>query len=751
MPGDARQLWLITQSSGAPTPGRIVDVAVRARTWRTEPFVVPDVLADRALPGALATVPRGPRATPTPGICLGVSTRNWDQTLRAVLDLQPGPAILSSALVELAHWLARYYVSTPWKAVSTILPAVLYRAVPRGVDVVSRLGVALPERLTTRQAAVLAALRDGPLPRRELLLRAAAGPSVLKRLAALGLVRVERQEAPQAVAAETSLAPTPEDNFALTAGQTAAVERLAAFARAPAFRVFLLFGVPGSGKTEVYVRAIRSVIEAGRQAILLIPEIALATQLVDRLRVRFPRVAVLHSRLTVATRAKTLRAVAAGQVDVVIGTRTAVFAPCPRLGLIVVDEEQETSFKNLASPLFHARDVAIKRGQLENVPVVLGSGTPSLETWHNLHARPTFELLRLPERVPGAELPRARHVLVRRRADGEELVSRELARDIDATLATGGQIVLLHNRRGYAVYLRCTRCGQAATCERCQATLVLHQPQRELRCHRCGSRRPLLERCPDDTCGGELRAGGGAIQKLEEELRVRFPAARLQRLDSDTMRRREDYAAALARFASGAADILLGTQMVAKGLDFPNVRLVGVIDADAALLLPDFRASERAFQMLVQVVGRAGRRQGASLAIVQTAEEPAGVIRAALRMDYEAMAAAELEFRRRLVLPPFVRLARVLFLDDRGGRARAAAGAAARALREAAARIRTDLRVDDASPCVIPRLRELRRYQVLVRSPSSTALHELLQRAASEGLLRGARRVVVDVDPVDVL
>jgi primosomal protein N' (replication factor Y) len=344
-----------------------------------------------------------------------------------------------------------------------------------------------------------------------------------------------------------------------------------------------------------------------------------------------------------------------------------------------------------------------------------------------------------------------RHVLARRRADGAELISRELAREIDVALAAGGQVVLLHNRRGYSIYLRCVRCGQVAACERCQATLVYHEPQRELRCHRCGLRRPLLEHCPDDTCGGELRAGGGAIQKLEEELRTRFPAARLQRLDSDTMRRREDYAAALERFASGTADILLGTQMVAKGLDFPNVRLVGVIDADAALLLPDFRAGERVFQMLVQVVGRAGRREGESLAIVQTAAEPAGVIRAALQMDYEAMAAGELEYRRRLVLPPFVRLARVLFLDDRTGRARAAADAAARALREAAARIRADLRVDEASPCVIPRLRELRRYQVLVRSPSSTALHELLQRAASEGVFRGSKRVVVDVDPVDVL
>ncbi|MEW6251847.1 MAG: helicase-related protein, partial [Planctomycetota bacterium] len=525
-----------------------------------------------------------------------------------------------------------------------------------------------------------------------------------------------------------------------------------------------------------------------------------------------------------AARRDTLAAIAAGQADVVIGTRSAVFAPCPRLGLIVVDEEQEGSFKNLAAPFYHARDVAIKRGQLENIPVVLGSATPALETWHNAHTLPHFELLRLPERVPGAELPQTRIVGLRspsrpsggatavRRgraaaADASEeradtaarLLSPELAQEVRDTLAAGEQSILLLNRRGYAAFLRCERCGLLVTCERCGSHMVLHSraagargspgeaartgsptitPSSRtgsaapttpapggaggaprcgvLKCHRCGAQRPVPPACLDSTCGGRLARAGSAIQRLEEELHATLPAARVLRLDSDTMRRRDDYRAALSAFETGSADVLIGTQMVAKGLDFPRVRLVGVLDADAALALPDFRAAERVFQLVVQVVGRAGRRSGASLAIVQTSAgrtvPPA--IEHALQLDYEAFAAEELAARQRFFYPPAARLARLILADSRPGHARDEVERVAAALTERAGRLNADLRVDPAAPCIIRRLREMLRYEIVLRSPRAAgpgALHTLLRAVMSEKTLRpNVQRVTIDLDPLDL-
>jgi primosomal protein N' (replication factor Y) (superfamily II helicase) len=518
--------------------------------------------------------------------------------------------------------------------------------------------------------------------------------------------------------------------------------------------VFLLFGVPGSGKTEVYVRAIRQVIAGGRQAILLVPEIALATQVVERLARRFERVAVLHSRLTPRMRQRTWQGIAAGAVDVVIGTRTAVFAPCPRLGLIVVDEEQETSLKNLAAPFYHARDVAIKRGQIEHVPVVLGSATPALETWHNAQSLPHYRLLRLRERVPGARLPETRCVAhAERGGDGPPtILARRLLDELRTALAAGQQAILLHNRRGYAAFLRCQRCGLMVACPRCDAHLVLHSQEARVKCHRCGYQAAAPSTCLDDTCQGKLERTGLAIQRLEEELQRTLPQARLLRLDSDTMRHRDDYRAALDRFTQHEADILLGTQMVAKGLDFPAVRLVGVIDADAGLLLPDFRAAEHVFQLLVQVVGRAGRRAGDSLAIVQAANVTAPAIRFALKLDYEAFAQQELAARQQLFYPPFARMVRCICADEDPGVARSEAARLAAGLRGVAGQLHPALVVEEAGPCVIPRLREMFRYQVVVRGPRDGSVQRLISTARGQKLLRPrVERFTIDVDPVDLL
>ncbi len=633
-----------------------------------------------------------------------------------------------------------------------------------------------PRRLTSKQLRILDRLGDQAVAKRVLQTDAGAGPSALRSLERRGLIEIFTQrETPPPVAPVSTAEPSLEDDFTLTPNQAAALAAIAA-AIAPAaesavqaaparersaalaatlvgetrFRTFVLFGVPGSGKTEVYVRAMRTALAHGRQAILLIPEIALATQVVQRLARRFARVAVLHSQLSSAIRRRTLSAIAAGLVDVVIGTRTAVFAPCPRLGLILVDEEQEGSFKNLATPYYHARDVAIKRAQLEGIPVVLGSATPSLETWHNARTLPHYQLLRLSERAAGAVLPQTR--IAQHESNEARLLSPLLVEELRRTLEDGQQAILLHNRRGYAVYLRCERCELLVSCPRCQAALVEHRAAGQMKCHQCQARMPIPTHCLDNTCRGKLAHAGLAVQRLEEELLRKFPAARLLRLDADTMRKRADYERALQRFERREADILLGTQMVAKGLDFPAVRLAGVIDADGGLALPDFRAGERVFQLVMQVIGRAGRSAGDSLAVVQCRDFRAAAIRHALRLDYESFAGEELFERHKFALPPFTRLARIVLADSSGATVREEAERVAAALGQLAGRISADLRVDPPGPCVIARRRELFRYLILLRAPRAATLGALLKAAEAEKLLYPrVARATIDVDPVDLL
>lgn len=759
---EPRQLWLVP-TAGAAASQRVAEVAVNAPVAGLRAYAVPDALAAEVCPGALVRVPFGRAGRLTVGVCVRVSDRPWDATLRALQAVEPGLPYASERLLELALWVSDYYACWPWKTLTAMWPRALRRPASRRVRYVKAAGHAAPEvKLTSAQAALLDALAGGELPRTEALRRAGVRAATLRTLQRRGLVECGiRVEPVPPVVPPPAPAAQPHDladDYALTEDQGAALRAVTEALDGPSvFKVLVLFGVPGSGKTEVYIRAIRAAVAQGRQAIVLIPEIALATQVVDRLARRFERVAVLHSQLRPRTRADTLAAIAAGAVSVVIGTRTAVFAPCPRLGLIVVDEEQETSFKSLASPYYHARDVAIKRGQLEHIPVVLGTATPSLETWYNAHHRPHYVLLRLPQRVPGARPPDVRRVA--HPTAGEptatgllppNLLSPLLRNELEAALANGDQAVLLQNRRGYAVLLCCTNCGLIVRCVRCGAGLVYHRDARAMKCHRCGHHTAVPTKCLDTSCGGLLRRLGAGIQRLEEEVRRTLPHARLLRLDSDTMRRRRDYEEALRRFEAGEADVLLGTQMVAKGLDFPRVRLVGVIDADAGLSVPDFRAGERVFQLIVQVVGRAGRRDGPSLAIVQTSETPSAVVQHALRLDYEAFAAEELALRARYQYPPFTRLARLVCADERPGRAAAEAERLANALRTRAERLDARLHIESAEPCLVRQLRGWRRYQVVLRGPAGDAVRQLLQAAAGEKLLRPrVRRFTVDVDPMD--
>jgi primosomal protein N' (replication factor Y) len=736
-------------------------VAVALRVPHLLSYAVPAALAELLRPGMVVRVPYGARGRQVEGLCVRVSKRTWDHTLRPIAEIVSDRAVLSEKLVELGLWVSEYYVCPPGLVFAAMVPTAARRQRKRRVKILRLSGKALPEKLSQAQHRLLEVLATGELSQAEALRRAGVSAGVLARLRAQALVEIiERDQTPgpapmPAEALATGREPVPEDEYVLTPSQDSALRQITQAAAPPGqFQVFLLYGVPGSGKTEVYVRAIRHVLAAGRQAIVLVPEIALATQVVDRLARRFDRVAVWHSRLPEGLRLRTWEAIVAGGIDVVIGTRSAVFAPCPQVGLIVVDEEQDDSFKSLALPYVNSRDVAIKRAQLEQIPVVLGSATPALETWHNAQNLAHYRVLRLPERVGGLALPIARAIAFGKSARGEVagVLAPELVEAVAKTLSAGQQVILLHNRRGYAIYVRCQRCGLVVVCQRCGTRLVYHRADERLHCHRCGLRQGMPPACPDRTCRGKLIRVGQAIERLQEELSELFPKARIQRLDRDTMRRREDYAQALRRFESGEADILIGTEMVAKGLDFPRVRLVGVIDADAALAIPDFRAAERVFQLVMQVVGRAGRSEGQSLALVQCADPRTPAVAHAIRIDYEGFAGYELTWRRRFFYPPFSRLVRLVLADGRPNRARSEAERLAEGLRTLAGRIHPALQVSDAQPCLIARVRELRRYQVLVRGPRDRSLHRLLQEAAEQKLLSPrTRRFMVDVDPLDLL
>jgi primosomal protein N' (replication factor Y) len=540
----------------------------------------------------------------------------------------------------------------------------------------------------------------------------------------------------------------------------------------------LVFGVTGSGKTEVYLALIERVLARGRDAIVLVPEIALTPQTQGRFVARFgpSRVAVLHSGLTAAQRHEEwLRCLGGGSGGemVVVGARSAVFAPVGRLGLIVIDEEHDGSYKQDRSPRYLALDVARERVRRAGVGLVLGSATPALERWARATRTPRSRLHRLTVRATGAPMPRVVVVDMkeerRRRMAGDareaarvHVLGPTLERALETTLGEGGQAILLLNRRGFAHYVACPKaaCGFILGCDSCDARLVLHKG-RELpvgsvvKCHHCLAERLVPRVCPD--CGGPLVTWGAGTQRAEEELSRKFASMglvegeTLLRLDADTMGRASEYFAALERFGSGRARVLLGTQMIAKGLDFPGVRLVGVLDADTSMSLPDFRAAERTYQLVSQVAGRAGRVGAGGIVIVQTWTPEAAAIRHAATHDYVGFAEAEMLVRKRAGLPPFTRMARIVSRDERERVAQERGRVAAEAVRAGAAARGVTVRVRGPVPCAIARIADRYRYGVEVVATSLADLHAALDHAWNAGALTNDEAMAIDVDPLSLV
>ena len=607
--------------------------------------------------------------------------------------------------------------------------------------------------LTPKQQAAVDLLseRGGELSVRALE-SGGIGAAVLSALVKKNVVRIERRPRRHTL-----------DAFLAGLGEAAAGEiRYSAEQRAAiaavqssfgAFAPFLLEGVTGSGKTEVYIELMRDAVKRGEQALLLVPEISLTPVFAARLKERFgERIAILHSSLSASERFDQWWRARRGEVDVAIGPRSALFTPFQRLGLVVVDEEGDGAYKQEETPRYNARDLAVVRAQLRKIPVVLGSATPSLESRENA-ARGKYTLLRMTSRVEARPLPEVEIVDLRRhRAEKEDkgfvLFTEPLQAAMRQTFDAGEQAILLINRRGYAPYLLCRECGHDFRCQDCSVTLTVHRRVGLLICHYCGMRTPIPSKCT--LCGGEvLQPIGFGTEKVEERFVREFPDVPVEVLDRDSTRRKGSLVAILDRFRRGTTRALIGTQMLSKGHHFPNVTLTGVLSADSILGYPDFRSAEKTFYLLTQVAGRAGRGELRGKVMIQTAFPAHYAIQHALRHDYEAFYEAEIQFRRTFHYPPVTSMIAILFRGEQLSQVERAAGECGRMLEEALQPL-AGTRIQGPAPAPLARIKGVWRYQILLRSPQRIALRRAVEAVLLPRTWTGVD-VAIDVDPINIL
>jgi primosomal protein N' (replication factor Y) len=678
--------------------------------------------------------------------------------------------------------MSRYYVTPLGMVLQSVIPSAVKNQKGLGHNRMVRLAkdrdqtqAILEETKSAKRRAILARLLltkgDEGIELFHLAAEAATTPATVRKLLALGLITITDQPDFLGLAAALPGGSADEPDISLNADQQKVFDELAP-RMAGGFSVSLLHGVTGSGKTEVYLQCIRRVIEAGKQALVLVPEIALTPQTVRRFQARFSRVAILHSGLGATQRHRYWQQISAGAADVVVGARSAVFAPLPNLGVIVVDEEHEPSYKQETAPRYHGRDVAVKRGQIEGVPVILGSATPSLESyWRTQSKSPApYTLLSLPNRVRGLSMPVVELVDLReenrQRKEGIHLIGRRMERLLHETIESKHQAILLLNRRGYSNFVYCASCSNVVQCAYCDATMTYHRRggtpvgsaafdrsihTGSLHCHYCLAVNPLPPKCT--ACGHKLSLFGLGTQRVEEELTAKFPGLRFARVDSDTMRNSKDYELLLGRFASGEIQVMLGTQMIAKGLDYPNVTLVGVVSGDTALALPDFRAAERTFALITQVAGRAGRGNSPGRVVLQTFLPDDTAINCALRQDYVGFARTELERRREVGLPPFSRMARIILRDQDPDKLHAHAEQLAADVAGAIEKTPGGeaVRMKGPMPCAMARISGYWRDQIVLISAKPQTLQKVLALVRKTGRLTKAETVAVDVDPMSLL
>ena len=695
--------------------------------------------------GDFVEVPLGPRRVL--GVVWGRGRGDWDpakvRAVGRVLDAPPMRAELRAFLGRAAD-----YTLTPLPQMlrlATRAPGLMEGAALRRVY---RLGGAVPNQLTDARHRVVEALRafgGAPMTLGELAEEAGCGTSVVKGLVKLGVVVEE--EAPRDLPFPLL---DPKGGPELQGDQVAAADALIAAVAAGEYATTLLKGVTGSGKTEVYLEAVAECLRAGRQALVLLPEIALTAEFLKRVEARFgARPAEWHSGVTMTERRRVWKMVATGGASVVVGARSALFLPYQRLGLIVVDEEHDTSYKQEEGVLYNARDMAVLRASIVGCPVILASATPSLETWANVEAG-KYGRLDLSARFGAAEMPEMRAIDMRaEKLPSDRWLSGKLAAEVAARVAAGEQAMLFLNRRGYAPVTLCRACGHQVGCDQCDARMVEHRFQKRLVCHQCGATKPVPVVCPACGVEGRMAAVGPGVERLAEEVAARFPEARVAVLSSDLFGSARALKAQIEAIAGGEADIIIGTQIVAKGHNFPLLTLVGVIDADLGLQGSDLRAAERTFQLMRQVAGRAGRVEGRKgVALLQTHQPEHPVIRAILGGDEEAFWKAEAAERRAAGVPPYGRMAGVILSSPDVAQVFDFAGALAR--RDAPLRA-VGAQVYGPAPAPIARVRGRHRVRLLVKAEKGVPLQAALAEWVGQMKLPANLRLAVDIDPQSFL
>ena len=739
---------------------RIAKVMVDLSLDRVFDYLIPEGLSGDIGPGSRVRVPFG-RTSKNGYVVRVVSESDYPVSkLKEIGGLSSGKACVGPSLVELSEWMSEYYCCSREGAARALLPAPV-----RGGKIGKKkinlyyLGCAAEDaqdfifekgKRSKAKAAVLNVLlnRHG-ISKRDLLEMAGVGGSALAALVADGMVeKVESSEARDPFAGvvvlpTTPANPTDEQRLALDE-----VDRMLSSGGSPG--TMLLHGVTGSGKTEVYLQAIAKVLDDGREAIALVPEISLTPQTTERFRARFgEKVSVLHSRLSDGERYDEWMRIHDGEVRIVVGARSALFAPFRNLGLIIVDEEHENSYKQEETPRYHARDVAVMRGKMENALVILGSATPSVESYYNaLNGK--YRLVELTKRVDDLVMPEMRVVDMRQEAletGGGKMFSRTLVDEMRSRLSRGEQSIIFLNRRGFASQLLCRKCGFVAECSNCSITYTYHKSRECVSCHLCGASKPAPRACPE--CGADdIRYGGLGTEKVELAVSKLFPHASVKRMDSDTMTRRHSHEEALNDFRSGRIDILVGTQMIAKGLHFPNVTLVGVVYADLGLHIPDFRSQERTFQLLTQVAGRAGRGDRPGVVVIQTYTPFNSAIKRAVDYDYAGFYEDEMEVRNVLAYPPVSRMIAVRFSGEDES---AVLGFAETFTRGVGKVVPKSAEAVGPSPCPISRIKGKYRYVSIFRGTGMRELRAELRFAALKTRCPKGVSVHVDSDPVNLM
>lgn len=740
------------------------EIAFPISSYQTFTYRVPDALQDEVSVGVRVKAPLGRRQAQ--GIITGLAEESQfkgkTRSLSSVVDPEP---VLDQSLWELITWMSRYYATPLGQVAHAALPNKLSAnySPPTRWTVKFRRHPDNPETLRKRapvQARVLEYIAQfsDPVSMNELGNMASSPLTICRELDAKDYVELtETIHLPDITG--FTFAPVHKD-ITFNDHQNSVLTELTSAINSKKFAPSLLHGVTGSGKTEIYIEIARQVLAQKRSVILLLPEIALTPQIAGRFRATFgDDVALWHSKLTAAVRAWTWKRICQGQFKVIIGARSAVFAPVKNLGLIVIDEEQETAYKQESpAPRYHARDVALMRGKISQATVVLASATPSLESYYN-HIQGKFRYLHLPERFGGAKYPHV-HVVdmtAEKEESGkiEQIFSGLLLDKIESRLTRKEQVILLQNRRGYAPILRCRDCGAVEMCPHCQISLTYHRVGENLRCHLCGyERREIPTACPQ--CDSpNLRLFGTGTQKVEDLLQETFTRARITRLDVDTTRSGRTLTKALQDFSEGKIDILLGTQMIAKGLDFAKATLVGIINGDTGLFLPDFRSGERIFQLIYQASGRAGRADLPGEVVVQTYSPDNPVIKHATRLDLKTYYNIALNERQALNYPPFSWLAKL----EINGKQKSRVEAAAKQIRSGLRQRYRGLDILGPAFCYRERLRSQYRMQIVFRSrkdhdPNGAQLQRFLQSnfgAENKNRRKAGAHSFLDVNPVSLL